>query len=152
MSATLRPHQTHLLEEIDRAISAGDRHLVAQAPTGFGKTIVGATLARRNLEEGRRTVFVVPALSLINQTIEKFYAEGISDIGIIQADHAMTNWSRPIQIASVQTLTRRRHMPMADLVVIDEVHRWFPSARTCHVLTISATSASLFIASPRSPS
>jgi DNA repair protein RadD len=119
---SLRPHQVHLLTEIDRTIAAGDRHLVAQAPTGFGKTIVGATIARRNLEERRRTLFTVPALELIDQTVEKFYAEGIRDVGVIQADHVLTNWSRPVQIASVQTLMRRQ-MPPIDMVIIDEVHR-----------------------------
>ena len=43
---------------------------------------------------------------LVDQTVEKFYAEGIRDIGVIQANHDLTNWSRPVQIASVQTLMR----------------------------------------------
>jgi superfamily II DNA or RNA helicase len=43
---------------------------------------------------------------------------------VIQADHEMTNWSQPIQIASVQTLMRRP-MPAVDLIMIDEVHRWY---------------------------
>jgi DNA repair protein RadD len=124
MSAILRPHQTHLLAEIDRALADDNRHIVAQAPTAFGKTIVGATLARRIRDDGRRTLFTVPALSLIDQTVEKFFAEGIRDIGVIQADHDLTNWSRPVQIASVQTLMRRQ-MPPIDMVIIDEVHRWF---------------------------
>jgi DNA repair protein RadD len=122
---SLRPHQSDLLTEIDRALADGSRHIVVQAPTGFGKTIVGATLAKRNLDEGRRTLFTVPALELVNQTVERFAAEGIRDIGVIQADHELTDWTRPIQIASVQTLMRRRQMPMADMVIIDEVHRWF---------------------------
>jgi DNA repair protein RadD len=121
---SLRPHQTSLIGKIDISLEAGIRHLVAQAPTGFGKTIVGATLAKRNLHERRRTLFTVPALSLIDQTVEKFYAEGIRDIGVIQANHDLTNWSRPVQIASVQTLMRRQ-MPPADMVIIDEVHRWY---------------------------
>jgi DNA repair protein RadD len=120
----LRPHQVALLGDLDRALVAGVRHVVVQAPTGFGKTIVAATLARRNLEVGRRTLFTVPALSLIDQTVEKFYAEGITDIGVIQANHDMTEWSQPVQIASVQTLMRRQ-MPSIDLVIVDEVHRWF---------------------------
>jgi DNA repair protein RadD len=124
LSAILHPHQVNLIGEIDRDLAAGIRHLVAQAPTGFGKTIVAATLAKRNLDERRRTLFTVPALSLIDQTVEKFYAEGIRDIGVIQADHELTNWSRPVQIASVQTLARRQ-MPPADMVIIDEVHRWY---------------------------
>jgi len=121
---SLRPHQSDLLTEIDRALADGSRHIVVQAPTGFGKTIVGATLAKRNCDDRRRTLFTVPALSLIDQTVDKFFAEGIRDVGVIQADHEMTNWSRPVQIASVQTLMRRR-MPPTDMVIIDEVHRWF---------------------------
>jgi superfamily II DNA or RNA helicase len=127
MTYELRPHQVSLLDDIDRTLVAGDRHIVAQAPTGFGKTMVGATLAKRNLDDGRRTLFTVPALSLVDQTLQKFNAEGIRDIGIIQADHELTDWSRPVQIASVQTLMRRKQMPLADMVIIDEVHRWFNS-------------------------
>jgi superfamily II DNA or RNA helicase len=121
---SLRPHQVNLIGDVDRDLEAGIRHLVAQAPTGFGKTIVAATLAKRLLHERRRTLFTVPALSLIDQTVDKFFAEGIRDVGVIQADHEMTNWSRPVQIASVQTLMRRQ-MPPADMVIIDEVHRWY---------------------------
>jgi DNA repair protein RadD len=36
----------------------------------------------------------------------------------------MTDSSRPIQAASVQTLMRK-DIPAADLVFIDEAHRWF---------------------------
>ena len=105
---SLRPHQTSLIGKIDRSLEDGIGHIVVQAATGFGKTIVGATLAKRNLQERRRTLFIVPALSLIDQTVEKFYAEGIRDIGVIQANHDLTNWSRSVQIASVQTLMRRQ--------------------------------------------
>jgi DNA repair protein RadD len=42
MSATLRPHQERLLEQIDAGISGGCKRIIAQAPTGFGKTIVAA--------------------------------------------------------------------------------------------------------------
>jgi len=126
---TLRPHQSDLITEIYRALADGIRHIVVQAPTGFGKTIVGATLAKRNCDDRRRTLFTVPALSLIDQTVEKFFAEGICDVGVIQADHEMTNWSRPVQIASVQIASvqtlMRRQMPPIDMVIVDEVHRWF---------------------------
>jgi DNA repair protein RadD len=69
-------------------------------------------------------IFTVPALSLIDQTVEKFFAEGVRDVGVIQANHLATNYARQIQICSVQTL-QRRQIPQADIVIIDEVHRWF---------------------------
>src|ERR1700730_3713545 len=66
--STLRPHQIRLIGEIDRALADGCRRIMAQAPTGFGKTIVAAVLAKRQSGLGGRVIFTVPALSLIDQT------------------------------------------------------------------------------------
>lgn len=99
-----------------------------QAPTGFGKTLTAAWIIRSALDKGKRVIFTVPAVSLIDQTVREFYAEGIRDIGVMQADHPMTDPSRPVQVASVQTLQRRR-VPMADLVIVDEAHRSFEFVR-----------------------
>jgi DNA repair protein RadD len=122
VQSDLRPHQVQLIDEIDRALAADCRRIMVQAPTGFGKTMVASTIARR--AAGRRLIFTVPALSLIDQTAEKFYAEGVREFGVIQANHRLTNYARPVQIASVQSLWRRE-MPATDLVIIDEAHRWF---------------------------
>ncbi|MGX4772016.1 DEAD/DEAH box helicase [Bradyrhizobium guangdongense] len=124
MGAILRPQQTALLDQIDQAIADGDRRIMAQAPTGFGKTVVAATIAGKIMDAGERAIVTVPALSLIDQTVERFYREGVRDVGVIQADHILTNYKRSIQIASVQTL-QRRVIPRADLVIIDEAHRWY---------------------------
>jgi superfamily II DNA or RNA helicase len=105
MSATLRPYQCQLIEQLDREIAACS-HIMAQMATGGGKTIVAAAITKRMLEAGKRVLFIVPALELIDQTAERFSAEGIRDIGVIQADHPLTNWSRPVQIASIETLIR----------------------------------------------
>jgi DNA repair protein RadD len=118
----LRPPQVLLIGEIDRALAAGERRIMVQAPTGFGKTMVASTIAGRTA--GRRLIFTVPALSLTDQTAEKFFAEGVHDFGVIQANHRLTNYARPVQIASVQTLSRRQ-VPPTDIVIIDEAHRWF---------------------------
>jgi DNA repair protein RadD len=81
--------------------------------------IIDSALAKR-----KRVIFTVPAISLVDQTAREFYAEGIRDVGVIQADHPMTDPSKPVQIASIQTL-RRRMIPEADLVIVDEAHRMF---------------------------
>ena len=45
---------------------------------------------------------------------------------MIQAKHDMTDWSKPVQVASVQTLTRRwPQCPDADMVIVDEGHVLF---------------------------
>lgn len=49
----------------------------------------------------------MPAIALVDQTVERFRESGIDDIGVIQSDHWMTDWSKSVQVASVQTLQRR---------------------------------------------
>jgi DNA repair protein RadD len=101
MAATLRPHQVDLIDQIDAAIAGGSRRIVAQAPTGFGKTIVGAAITGRAIEQNKRVIFTVPTISLIDQTVQKFYAEGIRNVGLIQANHYLTE-SRQNAFAKAQ--------------------------------------------------
>jgi superfamily II DNA or RNA helicase len=70
--AVLRPHQIHLIEQIEAAIAVGECRTVAQAPTGFGKTIVAAAITRKAIEQNKRIIFTMPAISLVDQTVEKF--------------------------------------------------------------------------------
>lgn len=143
----LFPQQVELLDKIDQAIADGCRRIMVQAPTGFGKTVVAATIANKILNAGQRAIFTVPALSLIDQTVDKFYSQGVYDVGVIQANHYHTNYARRIQVASVQTL-RRRMIPPADFVMMDEAHRWFnfyakwlksPALSNVPVIGLSAT-------------
>jgi superfamily II DNA or RNA helicase len=54
MTAILRPHQVTLVDQIDRTIAGGCLRIVAQAPTGFGKTIVAAHRLQRMQDQGKR--------------------------------------------------------------------------------------------------
>jgi DNA repair protein RadD len=124
-SKILRPYQEALLCSVFDAIAAGWRRIMVQAPTGAGKTIIAATAVKQHIDDlGGRVIFVAPAISLIDQTVERFRGEGIDDIGVIQADHILTNPAACVQIASAQTLLHRP-IPPADFVMIDEAHRWY---------------------------
>lgn len=107
-----------------QSLSAGRRRPMLQAPTGFGKTLLAAAIVDGARRKGNRVLFCVPALSLVDQTVQAFYDEGLTDVGVIQGSHHMTDWKQPIQIASVQTLMRRR-LPAAHVAIVDEAHRWF---------------------------
>jgi DNA repair protein RadD len=122
LKAVLRPHQSRALNALKRSILAGHLRPVVQAPTGAGKTILAAAIVEGAQAKGNRVVFCVPAISLIDQTVRAFYAEGIDDIGVIQADHPMTDAAKTVQVASVQTL-EKRGLPAADVVIVDECHR-----------------------------
>ncbi|BAU93413.1 helicase domain-containing protein [Methylorubrum populi] len=124
MSRTLHPHQVKALDSLRSSLMAGFRRPMLQASTGFGKTVLAGAIVKNARAKGKRVLFVVPAIALIDQTVRSFYAEGIRDIGVIQGNHPMTNSAAPVQVASVQTL-QRRAIPPFDLVMIDEAHRWF---------------------------
>jgi superfamily II DNA or RNA helicase len=47
VKSELRPHQVQLIDDIDAALGAGCRRIMAQAATGAGKTMVAATIAKR---------------------------------------------------------------------------------------------------------
>ncbi len=121
MNRSLWPHQTEGIAMLRHSLGSGHRRPMLASPTGSGKTLLTAAIVDGALRKGKRVCFIVPAISLINQTVKAFYDEGISDVGVIQASHPMTNPSRPVQVASVQTL-HRRERPKADLFVIDEAH------------------------------
>jgi DNA repair protein RadD len=59
--------------------------------------------------------------TLIDQTSATADRYGLSAHGVVQADHWRTDYSKPFQIASAQTLARRQ-WPMADVIIIDEAH------------------------------
>lgn len=117
----LRPHQTRAITLVREALLSGKRRVVLQLPTGAGKTRTAAEIVNGVLERGKRVCFTVPAISLIDQTVEAFESEGIHQIGVIQADHPRRNYDHPVQVASVQTMTRRG-VPDCDVVIVDECH------------------------------
>lgn len=128
MKRELWPHQVSALEALRQSIGQGVRRIVLQSPTGSGKTGLAAAIVEGCRAKGRRVAFVVNAVSLISQTVEMFWSEGIREIGVIQAAHELENWAMPVQVCSIQTLNRREAYPRADVVIIDEVH----SLHTAH--------------------
>lgn len=107
-----------------QSLMNGARHPVLQLPTGTGKTRLAAQIIRQALAKGNRVAFVVPAISLIDQTVMAFGAAGIEHLGVVQADHPLTNDMALVQICSVQTL-QRRAPPNVELVIVDECHMQF---------------------------
>lgn len=122
VNKSLWEHQANAITALRQSIGQGVRRIVAQAPTGAGKTLMAAAILDGAIRKKKRVAFVVNAIGLIDQTVEAFYAEDIRDIGVIQADHSMTDWSKPVQVCSIQTLKKRGSYPQADIVIIDECH------------------------------
>lgn len=129
MISELRPYQLQALADIRDSVRSGVKRLVVQAATGAGKTKLAAAIVEGAREKRNRVAFVCPAISLIDQTVESFYAEGIHDIGVVQSNHEMTDGTQPVQVCSIQTV-QRRGFPHANVVIFDEIHRLHDAHKT----------------------
>ena len=112
MFTELRPHQQEAIDAVRAAYKEGHRRFVLQAPTGAGKTLMAVAMIHSALAKGAtKIIFTVPAISLVDQTVIALRREGIEEVGVMQADHELTDWSQPVQVCSVQTLMRRTIPP-----------------------------------------
>ena len=143
----LRGYQSSAILAARQAIAAKERPVLC-APCGAGKTVIASAIFNLARARGRKVVFTVPWLSLINQTYQAFTDNGMDEreIGIIQGNHELTDWNRPIQIASVDTLARRPKLPEADVVMFDEAHRksavyerWIKAQPNAAFIAVTAT-------------
>jgi superfamily II DNA or RNA helicase len=122
MTYQLRDYQSDLLDRIDRAWFAGHRSILAQLPTGGGKTIVFSTVVHQASKNGLKCLILAHREELIKQAADKIEIITNDPVGIIKAGYP-TNYDREIQVASVQSLTRRLdRCPHFDLIVVDEAH------------------------------
>lgn len=118
----LRPYQQDTLRAIEAAAAAGIRRQLVALPTGAGKTVVFAHLAR---QRGGRTLILAHRDELIRQAVDKVrLVDPTARIGVVKAEH--DEHDRPVVIASVQTLTHPRRIARLttpyDTIVVDEAH------------------------------
>ena len=125
MQHNLRPYQVKSLNDLRAAIKSGSRSIVLQAPTAYGKTTLAAEIMKGAVAKGNRAYFIADSIELIDQTFDRFTLEGL-DCGVIRASDDRTDYAKPIQIATVQTLRNRWNDITVSLrpkvVVVDETH------------------------------
>ena len=98
-----------------------------QAPTGTGKTVIGANLVKRWLEFRRQPVLVLAhRREIIDQTARKLREAGVAT-GVIMADRPYAPMY-DVQVASIDSLDAwfsrgKIELPPAGLLWIDEAHR-----------------------------
>jgi DNA repair protein RadD len=114
----LRPYQLEVISQLEDAYKVHSRVLL-QLPTGLGKTVIAAEMARRT--KGI-TVFVVHRKELLEQAVNKFKEIGL-EVGTIIAGCKPD--VKPVTVAMIQTLARRDEILTGlqpDLVILDESH------------------------------
>lgn len=119
----LRPYQAAAVEALRSHVRAGRRRVLLQLPTGGGKTVLASSIihsARVNYDA--RVLFFAHRLELVNQTVRQLAKWGVTEVGVMRGKDARTDATQPVQVGTVQTLSRRT-APAADIVFVDEAHR-----------------------------
>lgn len=115
----LRPYQVSGVDAIHGAFSEGARAVCYTLPTGGGKTVIFADIARLAAEAGTRTAILVHRDALLTQAAGKLRESRVAH-SLIAPGHRF--YGDKIAVASVQTLARRLDRHEFDLIVIDEAH------------------------------
>lgn len=136
--------QGEAAEALRSNIRSGTKNQILVAPTGSGKTIIATYLIAEAAKKGKRAVFVCDRVNLIDQTSAVFDDYGLPH-GVIQADHWRWRPWEKVQVASAQTLARRKWPEDVDLIIVDEAHTVHNSVskrileRNCVTIGLSAT-------------
>lgn len=110
-----------MLDGVRAAMRAGARRILLQAPTGAGKTVLGAEMLGGAAEKGHTGQFLVHRRELIEQTSETFRAFDIHH-GVVGAGFPFSP-DRRVQISGVQTLVNRiDQFEIPHLALVDEAH------------------------------
>ena len=148
----LRPYQQEAREAIAREWDEGRRKTLLVLPTGTGKTIVFAMVAKDAVDAGGRVLVLAHRGELLQQAADKIGAATGLGCSVEKADRTcLGEWFRVV-VGSVQTLMRQKRLERFphdyfDAIVVDEAHHalsdsyqavleWFPEAR---VLGVTAT-------------
>ena len=125
MTLKLRDYQAAGNAKVREAHASGVVRPAVVLPTGGGKTVMFADLARTTVEAGDRALVLVHRDELARQTVSKVHAMAPkASIGVVKA--AENGIDSGVVVASVQTLARehrRMQLPTFGLVIVDECHR-----------------------------
>jgi len=119
---TLFPHQEQVLDDLRAGCRAGHRTQLLGMPTGSGKTVVASHIVHAAAAKGKKVLFIVDRIELVDQALGHLRATGLP-VGILQGER--TDFSRirdEAIVASIQTIRARSAPTWCDLVIVDEAH------------------------------
>lgn len=137
----LRPYQIEAKDGVRQCFSKGKKKVVLCKPTGSGKTVTFADIARESVDNGFTVMIAVDRSELLEQARKKLIDYGLNPAVITSGKTMRQNAN--CYVATVQTLVKRK-FPKIDLLIIDECHKQIfdkvlTSEAYIDVLTIGAT-------------
>lgn len=121
MNPILRDYQSDLISRIFYQWQT-HRRILAQLPTGGGKSVIFGAIASHFVRAGLRVLLMAHREELIVQAYSHLSHWCECGVGIIKAGYPETPLF-PVQVASVQSLVNRLdRVGHCDLIIIDEAH------------------------------
>lgn len=126
----IEPRQ-YQADDVDYAMNHGRNDKpIHCAPTGSGKTIIQALIAKRELERGDETAILTPRNEIFTQTHGVLNAVvGEKNVGLLRAKREGESWNpiAPVHVVSWHTLISRVKrsefwFPKVKRVLVDEAH------------------------------
>jgi len=142
----LRDYQQALIQQVFCHWYRGEKRLLLQLPTGAGKTVLFGSVIVEFVLKGEPVLVLVHRQELLIQARATIEAMTGLPVGVIKAG-CPVNPLALVQVASVQSLVRRKNWPKAALVIVDEAHhscaesyhKVFQGYDGAYVLGVSAT-------------
>lgn len=120
LNKATRPYQNQAHYEFYKNLEEGWKSQFLVMATGSGKTFTAVEIVKEFLFAAKRGMWIAHRTELIDQAWQTMYDHQIY-AGIIMADKK-TNYDLPIQCCSIQTISKRKDLPPADFIIIDEAH------------------------------
>lgn len=124
----LRLYQEQLIKDSRKEFANGKKHVICQAPTGAGKTVVFSELARQVSQKGKKVLVLTNRAELLTQAGGSFKRVGLNPY-YIQAGIKTVSNTFNSYVAMSQTLRRRiteqywlDFLKTIDLFIVDEIH------------------------------
>ena len=109
------------LRQMIRSSMARNKRVLAQAETGFGKTVLGASMIADARDKGNTSIFMVPRRELLKQTAKTFYEYNLP-FSYISSGYETNPFSKTF-LATTPSLVRRiDKIPVPKVLFIDEAH------------------------------
>jgi CRISPR-associated endonuclease/helicase Cas3 len=105
-----RPFLNYVVDELDKQRNNYNVFLI-EAPTGYGKTLISATIAYWNLKYGIKSIIAYPLITIIEQHYKKFsnFLSKITNKEILGLRHMLNNQSvyliKPATLTTIDTLS-----------------------------------------------
>jgi superfamily II DNA or RNA helicase len=139
----LRHYQQKAQDLTIEEFKKGNKRVIMCKPTGSGKTVTFADMARKSVLNGKTVIIVVDRTELLDQAKKKLIEYGLLPQMISAGKSVRLGAS--CYVASVQTLVNRV-FPVADLWIFDEAHKQIfdkvlqrPELKDAYVIGATAT-------------